>query len=327
LNAKQLALLRKQLNNLALPKETPQQRTKKYNSDRKSRRQSGYSESLLGPRNSGSSDEADEKKEGAEKAKNQTSRAKEGDDQSLRSNRSKPKAQSMPIDDESVSDEEEEDDDMLLHSGDPIEARLLQITEMLLEDRNKKGRRSSRRKADKRQVIFVLANYFVLFLSAIAIFAEIQGRLPSWQAAIESHLTNVQDCVADKDALFKCVESGDFAGLSAAIVLYLSRSVATRRFFLLGFDSPKKLWTVVYEALVTSFCWGCSYLFIRRGMNPDTRDRFLHKYWKDAVYGSLAGFNAAFMKAVLKNLLPQEVVEDALRDRQLKILTWLPSFS
>ena len=69
-----------------------------------------------------------------------------------------------------------------------------------------------------------------------------------------------------------------------------------------------------------------SYLFIRRAMNPDTRTRFLQKYWKDAVYGSLAGFNASFMKQVLKNLIPQEAVEDVLRERQLRILAWLPSF-
>lgn len=78
--------------------------------------------------------------------------------------------------------------------------------------------------------------------------------------------------------------------------------------------------------MVTAFCWGFSYLFIRRAMNPATRPRFLHKYWKDAVYGSLAGFNAAFLKHVLKNLIPQEAVEDVLRERQLKILSWLPSF-
>ena len=100
-----------------------------------------------------------------------------------------------------------------------------------------------------------------------------------------------------------------------------------QRIFLFGFDSPRKLWTVVYESLVTAVCWGFSYMFIRRGLNPDTNRNFLQKYWKDAVYGSLAGFNAAFMKGVLKNLIPQEVIEDALQQRQVKILSWLPSFA
>lgn len=83
-------------------------------------------------------------------------------------------------------------------------------------------------------------------------------------------------------------------------------------------------------AVVTAICWGISYLFIRRGMNPDTRSRFLQKYWKDAVYGSLAGFNAAFLKQVLKNLIPQEAVEaqmaELVSQRQLRFLSWLPSF-
>lgn len=213
-----------------------------------------------------------------------------------------------------------------LDSEDPIEARLRQITELLIDDRNKRKARKNRDKEEKRQVIFTLANYFVLFLSLIAISAEIQARAPGWAAWMETQLESVQRCATNQDALFKCISDGDFAGLVASVILWLSRSVATRRIFLFGFDTPKKLWTVVYESFVTALCWGISYMFIRRGMNPDTRPRFLQKYWKDAMYGSLAGFNAAFLKQVLKNLIPQEVVEDALRERQLKILSWLPSF-
>ena len=211
-----------------------------------------------------------------------------------------------------------------LHPEDPIEARLRQITELLIAERTKQY---VPRRQEKRQVIFVLANYFVLFLSMIAISAEIQARAPKWQAAMEQHLQNVQNCATDQDALYKCVSNGDFAGLIASVVLWISRSAATKRVFLFGFESPKKLWTVVYESLVTAVCWGFSYIFIRRGMNPDTHQNFLQKYWKDAVYGSLAGFNASFMKAVLKNLIPQEAIEDALQERQLKILSWLPSFA
>jgi hypothetical protein len=145
---------------------------------------------------------------------------------------------------------------------------------------------------------------------------------------MERQLKNVQNCSKDKESLFQCVENGDMAGLVASVLLWISRSAATKRIFLFGFESPKKLWTVVYESLVTAVCWGFSYVFIRRGMNPDTSHRFLQKYWKDAIYGSLAGFNAAFMKQVLKNLIPQEAIEDALQDRQFKLhfLSWLPSF-
>ena len=212
-----------------------------------------------------------------------------------------------------------------LHPEDHIQRSLREITELLIAERS--GKRYVPPRQEKRQVIFVLANYFVLFLSLIAISAEIQARAPGWHASMEAHLKNVQNCSKDKESLFECVENGDFAGLIASVVLWISRSAATKRIFLFGFESPKKLWTVVYESLVTAVCWGFSYMFIRRGLNPDTNRNFLQKYWKDAVYGSLAGFNAAFMKHVLKNLIPQEAIEDALQDRQLKILSWLPSFS
>lgn len=228
---------------------------------------------------------------------------------------------------QSVDESTDDEDDMQLHSEDPIETRLREITLLLLADRKNSRMRRRERQGEKRQVIFVVANYFVLFLALIAVSAEIQARAPKWLKMMEDQLQSVQNCGENHEALFECVSRGDFAGLIASVILWLSRSVATRRIFLFGFDTPKKLWTVVYESLVTSICWGISYLFIRRGMNPDTRPRFVQKYWKDAVYGSLAGFNAAFLKQILKNLVPQEVVEDALRERQLKILKWLPSFS
>jgi hypothetical protein len=50
----------------------------------------------------------------------------------------------------------------------------------------------------------------------------------------------------------------------------------------------------------------------------------VYKYWKDTVYGSLAGFNAAFMKAVLKNLIPKEAVEEVFKETpQLSIVSML----
>lgn len=227
---------------------------------------------------------------------------------------------------DTTGDDCSDEDDMVLHSEDPIEARLRQITELLLRDRDDGAKKESAPQHGRRQVVFTLANYFVLFLSFIAISAEIQGRAQGWISSLEKEMKNVADCSANQDALFECVSRGDFAGLVASVLLWLSRSVATRKFFLFGFDSPHKLWTVVYESFVTAFCWGVSYLFIRRGLNPDTRHRFVQKYWKDAVYGSLAGFNAAFMKHILKNFIPQESVENALKTQQLKILSWLPTF-
>lgn len=173
-------------------------------------------------------------------------------------------------------------------------------------------------KTEKKQVIFTISNYFLLFLSLIALFAEIHERAPRWIERITMNITTVQNCSNDKDALFQCISEGDFSGLVASIFLWISQS----RLLLFGFDSPKKLWRVIYECLVGSFCWGFSYIFIRRGLNPDTKGNVLKKYWKDAVYGSLAGFNAAFMKAMMKNMLPQadEILDEV---KQVRVLSFL----
>jgi hypothetical protein len=61
--------------------------------------------------------------------------------------------------------------------------------------------------------------------------------------------------------------------------MWLSCLFATKKMFLFGFESTKHVWNVVYESFIISICWGVSYLFIRRGLNPDTRHRFLQKYW------------------------------------------------
>lgn len=325
LNANQLALLRKQLNALKLPqgkdvsvdeRELTKSFRKRSEEEKKEdsgvRRPAGLAstrEDIDPPPSAPGKTDLDETKEAT------MDEDEDEDEDEQRSTGSR-----------MLSDIDDDYDEMMLHSEDPIEARLRQITELLIVDRQKRRSKYSSPRREKRQVIFVLANYFVLFLSLIAISAEIQARAPGWLSSLENQLKNVQNCAENKDALFECVSNGDFAGLVASVLLYLSRSVATRRFFLFGFETPKKLWTVVYESLVTSVCWGFSYLFIRRGLNPDTRPQFVQKYWKDAVYGSLAGFNAAFMKHVLKNLIPQEAVEDVLRERQLKFLSWLPSF-
>ena len=188
---------------------------------------------------------------------------------------------------------------------DQVEARLRELADLLIVDRRARKKFVARRQKEKRQVMWTLANYFALVFSMLAILIEIHSRAPKWLTWVETQLESVQKCATDQDALFECVSKGDFSGLVASLILWVSRSAATKRFFLFGFESPKRLWTVVYESLVTALCWGTSYMFIRRGMNPDTRSNFWRKYWKDAVYGSLAGFNASFMKQVLKNLIPQ----------------------
>jgi len=209
-----------------------------------------------------------------------------------------------------------------------VETAMASIKEVLSSPVAAKGKpniiiKPASRSHEKRHVVFVLANYFVLFISLIAISAEISERLPMWMEWMENNIDRVNNCAVDQDALFKCVSDGDFSGLVASLFLWVT-SKTTRRFFLFGFESVHKLWTVVYESLVTALCWGTSYLFIRRGLNPDTSTNFLAKYWKDCAYGSLAGFNASFMKAVMKNLIPREAIEDMLEENpRLRIVDWL----
>jgi hypothetical protein len=175
-------------------------------------------------------------------------------------------------------------------------------------------------------IVFLISNYLVLFLVMVAVSAEVQVRLPVWMPWMEAQVQNVQNCAKDKDTLFHCISNGDLAGLVASVLLWLSRSFSNRNVFFFGFESTKQVWNVVYESFITSCCWGISYLLFQRGMNPDTRHRFLQKYWKDALYGSLAGFYAAFLKQILKNLIPKEVVEDVWRDRHFSIISWIQSF-
>ena len=130
---------------------------------------------------------------------------------------------------------------------------------------------------EKKQVIFTIANYLLLFMSLIAISAEIQSRLPQWMTWVQSNYDSVQNCASDHTALFECISNGNFSGLVASFVLWATQSASAKRIFLFGFESPKKLWTVVYEAGVTAVCWGLSYIFIRRGLNPNTREKFLQK--------------------------------------------------
>eukprot|EP00567_Pseudictyota_dubia_P008385 CAMPEP_0197440764 /NCGR_PEP_ID=MMETSP1175-20131217/7186_1 /TAXON_ID=1003142 /ORGANISM="Triceratium dubium, Strain CCMP147" /LENGTH=192 /DNA_ID=CAMNT_0042970929 /DNA_START=694 /DNA_END=1268 /DNA_ORIENTATION=- len=48
--------------------------------------------------------------------------------------------------------------------------------------------------------------------------------------------------------------------------------------------------------------WGLTSLFIRRGLNSDVRDggRFIFKYWRDAMYGTLAMSVCVFLKIAVR---------------------------
>lgn len=55
----------------------------------------------------------------------------------------------------------------------------------------------------------------------------------------------------------------------------------------------------LFEALVAFVCWSCTYLFIRRLGNPETRSVALTKFSGDAVYGGIAAATAVVMKSIL----------------------------
>jgi hypothetical protein len=213
---------------------------------------------------------------------------------------------------------QDEESELLKVADRPNEVRWKELTDSLLWHRKKT--RLSRLEGNKRQAIFIAANCVLLLLTIIALSAEVRARVPMWVKMMVDHLRTVQKCSKNQEAMLECASRGDFTGWTTAVLLSLSRSsVIVKRIFLFGLDSPTHLLAVVYESFVRSIFWGISYLFIRRGMNSDTRPQFIQKYWKDAVYGSLAGFNATFMKLVMKNLVPAEFVEGAL-------LGWLTRF-
>jgi hypothetical protein len=214
--------------------------------------------------------------------------------------------------------------------SDDVDAKLREILSLLMSERQNENLEevvgNTDRGYERFQVLYLVSNYFVLFLSLVAASAEIQSRLPNWMSWMEAQHQSIQDCAKDEQALFVCISNGDLSGLIASVLLWMSRSFATKRVFLFGFESTKQVWNVVYESFIVSCCWGITYLFIQRGMNPQTRSQFIRKYWKDAVYGSLAGFHAAFLKQILKNLIPKEAVEDAWQERQTRFFEWLSTF-
>ena len=127
--------------------------------------------------------------------------------------------------------------------------------------------------------------------------------------------------------LYGCAVEGNLGGVFASVCHWFRVEYYDTNLFLFGFNTPEDLQNIVYESVIGAVCWGVSYLWIRRGMvsardlaghvfsltsnnlvlrssqNPETRKGYYKKYWKDAVYGSLAGFNGTFMKGVLKQAL------------------------
>ena len=102
-----------------------------------------------------------------------------------------------------------------------------------------------------------------------------------------------------------CEESSSLIeGRLRSVLLWLTeRNNVVKQYISFGFPDQDKLYTTFVECLLTSMCWGFSFLFIRKGMNPESRHNLFVKFWKDALFGSLAIFHSGFSKAVLKNLM------------------------
>lgn len=68
--------------------------------------------------------------------------------------------------------------------------------------------------------------------------------------------------------------------------------------FFLGHNS--KFWRAAFiDCYVNFLCWSCTYLFVRRLLNPETSKVVFEKYSADAFYGGLAAASTAFMKPIL----------------------------
>ena len=56
---------------------------------------------------------------------------------------------------------------------------------------------------------------------------------------------------------------------------------------------------IVFESFVAFICWSTTYLFVRRYLNPDTRQTAMRKFSPDAFYGGLAAAAAVVLKSYL----------------------------
>lgn len=76
----------------------------------------------------------------------------------------------------------------------------------------------------------------------------------------------------------------------------------TDKYLLLGFDNLEKLRKHVVDNVIGSCIWGFTYLYVRRGMNPEFRKK-ITSFIQDGFYGALATFATTFLKTVVTNFL------------------------
>mmetsp|Transcript_27521 Transcript_27521/g.57440 ORF Transcript_27521/g.57440 Transcript_27521/m.57440 type:complete len:384 (+) Transcript_27521:355-1506(+) len=76
--------------------------------------------------------------------------------------------------------------------------------------------------------------------------------------------------------------------------------------FILGSETDRVSYNhYIYESMRVGISWGITSLFIRRGLNPDIRNggRFIGKYWRDALYGTLAMSCCVFVRLAARMFL------------------------
>eukprot|EP00977_Amphora_coffeiformis_P017665 scaffold5860_cov223-Amphora_coffeaeformis.AAC.4 len=91
--------------------------------------------------------------------------------------------------------------------------------------------------------------------------------------------------------------------------------------WILGFRSSKKLWQTIYDRILSVTCWGLTFVFVRKGCNPQTRRNFLSRFGKGAILSTLSVFYSTFGRI----LLIQHVFHEprtALLDAVLVGVSW-----
>ena len=72
----------------------------------------------------------------------------------------------------------------------------------------------------------------------------------------------------------------------------------TRKVLLLGYPSSEILWSTIYDRTVSVSCWGLTFLLVRKGWNPETRQLNIQKRWRGAILSTLLVFYSTFGRMV-----------------------------
>ena len=72
----------------------------------------------------------------------------------------------------------------------------------------------------------------------------------------------------------------------------------TRKVLLLGFPSTEILWSTIYDRTISVTCWGLTFLLVRKGWNPETRQQNIQKRWRGAILSTLLVFYSTFGRMV-----------------------------